>query len=274
MPYNLLKKYDAERKTVQNNTSLIEGILNENITESEIKFAIDKLKTKKSAGIDGLPAEFLRECREILTSHFTIAINYIIECCCFRTDWSSGIRSAIYKQGKRNIVDNHRGITILPIMGKIFETVINNRLVFLNEACDEIDRHKGGFLHGSRTSDNVFVLNGPIERQMALGKPLLVCFVDLSKAVDIINRNILFYKLLNRGWRGRVIDTLRSLYRKSNFCVKRNGKLSPLIVKNLGVNQGGIASGFLFRKYMAVLGTYLSRDYCVVIADELIAHLL
>ena len=113
-----------------------------------------------------------------------------------------------------------------------------------------------------------------IERQMALGKPLLVCFVDFSKAFDLINRNILSYKLFNRGGRGRVIDTLRSLYHKSNFCVKRNGKLSPLIVNNLGVNQGGIASGFLVRKYMADLGAYLSREYGVVIADEIIAHLL
>ena len=113
-------------------------------------------------------------------------------------------------------------------MKKIFETVINNRLVFLNEAFDEIDRHNGGFLHGSRTSDNVFALNGLTKRQMALGKPLLFCFGDFSKAFDIINRNILFYKLINRGWRGRVIDTFRSLYSKSNFCVKRNGKLSLL----------------------------------------------
>ena len=61
-------------------------------------------------------------------------------------------------------------------MEKIFETVINNRLVFVNEAFGEIDRRNGGFLHGSRTSDNVFVLNGLTERQVAQGKPLLVCF--------------------------------------------------------------------------------------------------
>ena len=42
-------------------------------------------------------------------------------------------------------------------MEKIFKTVIKNRLVFLNEAFDEIDRHNGGFLHGSRTSDCISV---------------------------------------------------------------------------------------------------------------------
>ena len=42
----------------------------------------------------------------------------------------------------------------------------------------------------------------------------------------------------------------------------------------MGVNQGGIACEFLFRKYMADLGAYLSREYGVVISDEIIAHLL
>ena len=109
---------------------------------------------------------------------------------------------------------------------------------------------------------------------MALGKPLLVSFVDFSKAFNIINRNILFYKLLSRGWKGRVIKALRSLYDKSNFCVKRKAKLSPPILNNMGVNQGGIASGFLFRKCMADLVAYLSREYGVLVLDEIIAHLL
>ena len=110
-------------------------------------------------------------------------------------------------------------------MEKIFEAAVYRRLSY--EAFDEIDKYNGGFLHDSRTSDNLFVLNGLIEKQLVLGKSLLICFVDLSKAFDVINRNILFYKLMNRGWKGRVIDTLRNLYNKSNFRVKRHGQLSP-----------------------------------------------
>ena len=176
--------------------------------------------------------------------------------------------------GKSTLVDNFRGITILPIMEKIFEIVVYKRFSFIDEAFDEIDRYNGGFLRGSRTSDNMFILNGLIERQLVLGRSLFVCFVDFSKAFDIINRNILFYKLLNGGWRGRVIDTLRSLYDKSQFRVKRNGKLSPVINNYSGVNQGGISSGLLFRKYMADLGDYLNAEYGVVISDEIIVHLL
>ena len=66
-------------------------------------------------------------------------------------------------------------------------------------------------------------LNGLIERQLALGKSLLVCFVDFSNPFDIINRNILFYRLMKSGWKGCVRDTLRNLYNKANFRVKRHG---------------------------------------------------
>ena len=151
--------------------------------------------------------------------------------------------------------------------------MVYGRLAFVNEAFNKTDRYNDGFLCGSRTSDNIFVLNCLVESQLTLGKSLMVCFVDFSKAFDIINRNILLYKLSKNGWTGRVIDTLRNLYAKSHFRVKPNGTLSPAIPNQTGVNQGGISSGLLFRKYMAHLGKYLNSEYGVVLFDEIIVHL-
>ena len=110
------------------------------------------------------------------------------------------------------------------------------------------DKFNGGYMEDTRTTDNLFILNGLIQRQLNLGKSLFVCFVDFSKAFDLVNRSILFYKLLKLGWGGRVIDTLRNLYSKTKFRVKRNGMLSSPILNEIGVNQGGICSGILFGK--------------------------
>ena len=79
---------------------------------------------------------------------------------------------------------------------------------------------------------------------------------------------------MNRGWKGRVIDTLRNLYNKSNFRVKRHGQLSPAIQNRTGENQGGISSGLMFRKYLADLGEYLNNQHGMVISDEILVHLL
>ena len=103
------------------------------------------------------------------------------------------------------------------IFEKLFEIVVYNRLQFFNEAFDKIDESNGGFLKGRRTSDNIFILNGLIQKQLLLGQSLYVCFVDFSSAFDKINRYILFQKLIKQGWSGRIIDTLRDLYKKTTF---------------------------------------------------------
>ena len=118
-------------------------------------------------------------------------------------------------------------------MEEIVEATVYRQLTFVNEAFDEIDKYNNGFLNGSCTSDNLFILNGLVERQLSLGRDLYVCFVNFSKAFDKISRSILFYKIMKNGWKGKVIDTFRSLYDKTLFREKRNGKLIPVILKAL-----------------------------------------
>ena len=116
---------------------------------------------------------------------------------------------------------------MLSVFTKLFETTVNNRMSFVSAAYNTGDKYNGGFTKGSRTSDILFILQGLVERQMIIGKPLYLCMVDFSKAFDLVNRNILFFKLINAGVHGKVIDTLRNLYRKTYFRVKYHGLLSP-----------------------------------------------
>ena len=249
-------------------------ILNSNFTVEEILKSIESLKKGKSTGCDKIPAEFIQCCKDNLVNDITNILNYAIEKREFPQSWTQGVRSPIYKNGDRKNANNYRGITVLPIFEKIFEITIYNRLQFVNEAFCKTDELNGGFLKGRRTSDNIFILNGLIKRQLLLGKSLYVCFVDFSKAFDLINRHILFNKLVQSGWHGKIMDTLRNLYKKIHFRLKQDGKLGPSIFDRMGVNQGGNASGFLFRKYMADLSSYLKDEFGVIIDDMILGHLL
>ena len=55
------------------------------------------------------------------------------------------------------------------------------------------------------------------------------CYVDFSKAFDMINRHILFYKIMNSGWYVNVMDTMRNLYEKTFFRIKCRGKVCPSV---------------------------------------------
>ena len=84
----------------------------------------------------------------------------------------------------------------------------------------------------------------------------------------------MFYKLINSGWSGRLLDTVKDLYSKTSFKFKFQGEVSSNIPNNIGVNQGGNASGFLFRKYISDLGDFLNDRFGVCIGDVIISHLL
>ena len=274
MALEFLRQYENSNDSFPVNGSAVEEIVNGNFTVEEIECAIDTLKTNKSPGNDCNPAEFIKVCKSILSRTIATVFNYMIEQRDFPDAWSGGIRSAVFKSGIRNIVDNFRGITILPIMEKVFEAVVYRRLAFVNEAFAAHDRYNNAFSEGNRTSDNLFVLTGLVEKQLTINKCLYVCYIYFSKAFDMVNGTILFYKLISSGWRGRVIDTFRSLYGKPHFQVKRNGRLSRAVLNNLGVNQGGISSGLMFRKYISNLSTYLSAGVGIAISNEIIAHIL
>ena len=269
-----LDQYDNGEVGSQNQTPLEMDILNSNFTVQEVEAAIDYLKNNKSPGCDNIPAEFIKYCKEILLEDLTTIYNYIIESRDFPDIWAEGLRSVIFKAGQRNLVKNYRGITVLSIFAKLFEILVHSRMTFVNEAFCKIDEFNGGFLRGCRTTDNMFVLNGLVQRQIAIGKPLYICYVDFSMAFDLVNRHILFYKLITQGWSGRVIDTMRNFYSKTYFRIKLNGRISPPIANHVGVNQGGNVSGLLFRKYMADLSKYLHTEVGICLGDSIVAHLL
>ena len=256
---DFLHQYDTKcvREPIRDRLEF--DILNENITVEEIESAIDSLKNNKTVGIDMIPAEFIKFNKGLIVNDLCILLNNMIEQEEFPDSWAEVVRSSIHKSGPLLDPKNHRGITVLPIFEKVFEIIAQRRLEFINEAFMRKDRYNGGFLKGSQTADNLFILQSLIERQLALGQNLIVCFIDFSRAFDLMNRNILFYKLIKSGLHGRVINTLRNLYTKTYFRVKQGGYLSDLILQEVGVNQGGNASPIIFRKYLSDLRNYLNE---------------
>ena len=151
----------------------------------------------------------------------------------FPHTWTEGLRSAVFKAGTRTNTNNYRGVTVLPVIEKIFEIIVYRRMSFANEVYNKIDVYNGGFLADSRASDNMFILQGLIQRQLSIGNSLITCFIDFSKTFHLINRHILFYKIMKSGWQGRVVDALRNLYSKTCYRVKRKGRISNKIFDKL-----------------------------------------
>ena len=132
-------------------------------------------------------------------------------------------------------------------MEKVLEATVYEHIVFVNEAFEFCYRHNNGFLEGRRTSDYLFVPNGLVERQLIMNKRLYACFIDFPTAFDMINKTMLFCRSIKNRWKGRVIDTFRSLYSKTHFLLIGNVNSSPPVLCTQVVIQCTISSGLRFR---------------------------
>ena len=243
--------------------------MNSNIDADEIIYAVKKIKSGRAPGIERVPIEFVKETIDIVKDDLVLLFNYILASEKYPTKWCEGLRVAIPKSSTEV-----RPITIEPIFAKIFETILDYRVTFVNEAYDRIDKFNGGFLKGSQTQDNLFILNSIINKQLCINKPLYLAYIDFKKAFNFVQHKMLFYKLLSQGITGRFINILKDMYSKLGAHIKIGNNLYGWIKDQCGTNQGGPLSPSMFRVILSDLCNYLDPQYGVVMEDQVFVHLL
>ncbi len=256
------------------NNVLISEILNSVVQVDEVTLALDKLSSGKSPGIDGIPIDVFISLKDELSPILTHLFNYIFENGSYPDSWSVGLINPVPKVPMPQVPEKFRRISVLPAVSKIFETIMNNRLEYIDVVFEFGDLFNGGFKKGCRTSDNLFVLNGLVEKYRTLGIPLYVCFVDFKRAFDCINRVLLFAKLCKDGLSSKVVDILLDMYTKTSSKIKWKGFLSEIFKDSFGVNQGGITSPYLFKRFLKGLTDELKDCYGVTVGGNILKHLL
>ena len=143
-----------------------------------------------------------------------------------------------------------RGITLLSTLGKLFSRILNNRLTALAETYSVYIEAQAGFREHMCTTDNIFVMHGLITHSLNNNRKLFCSFIDFSKAFDYVDRDVLWFKLLQFGVRGKMLDIIVSMYENVKSQVKINNRLSESFSCMTGVRQGECLSPFLFAIYL------------------------
>ena len=151
----------------------------------------------------------------------------------------------LYKnKGDKKICENYRGIALLNTISKIFSRIILNRIQELvNSQLLEI---QSGFRPNRSTIDQIFTLKMTMEKRKEFNKPLVMCFIDIAKAYDSVNREFLWKVCLSYGISEKLVNLLKMLYTDSIAKVKINDEFLDSFEINTGVMQGGIPSPILF----------------------------
>lgn len=220
------------------------------VTQAEIANMINKFPTGKAPGWDGLSYFVIKKARNALATPLALLFNQSISQGVFPDDLKIGKVVPIHKGGSRHDLINYRPITILSVFSKVFEKLMFSRLIAFVNKHGLLSQSQYGFRANRSTELAILdVLSKIIDafenKQFSVG-----IFLDLSKAFDTVNHDILLNKLEHFGVRGLALDWFRSYISNRRQFVTFNSHNSLEKLITCGVPQGSVLGPLLFIIYV------------------------
>ena len=148
---------------------------------------------------------------------------------------------------------NHRGVSLLCTISKLYSSSINNRLVRYFATLNLFSDFQNGFRQKRSCEDHAFVLSSVLRNRMLEQKSTYISFIDFEKAFDWIDRDMLMYKLISYNVDGKFYKAIRAMYNNTRAIVKVNQMFSSWFDTRFGVRQGDTLSPTLFNIFLNIL---------------------
>nr|VZH94992.1 unnamed protein product [Spirometra erinaceieuropaei] len=208
--------------------------------------AVQQLSSGKAPGSDAIPAEVYKHGGPLLMDHLTALFQEMWRQGEVPQDFKDATIVHLYKRkGNRQVCDNHRGISLLNIAGKIFARILLNRL---NNHLEQglLPESQCGFRRHRGTMDMIFAARQLQEKCQEMRTHLYSIFVDLTKASDTVNREGLWKIMQKFGRPERFTQMVRQLHDGMMARVTDNGAVSEAFAVTNGVKQGCVLAPTLF----------------------------
>ena len=223
-----------------------------------MKSVINAMTGGKSPGHDGLSIEHLRFAGAHLPRVLAMFLNFCVSHAYLPSHLTRTIVVPIIKSktGDHADINNYRPISLATVMAKVLDSLLNRQL------SDHVQLHDNqfGFRAGLSTESAILGLKWAVKYYTDRNTPTYACFLDLSRAFDLVSYSILWKKLGKAGVPSGLINTLKYWYGDQVNQVRWAGELSEPYRLECGVRQGGLASPLLFNLYVNELIEALSRE--------------
>ena len=156
----------------------------------------------------------------------------------------------VFKSKDPQYFVNYRPISLLPNFSKTFEKVVYNRFIEFIERLEILYYCQFGFRKNHSTALSLINLIDKIAKWIDRNEVTIGVFLDLSKAFDTLDHEILLNKLEHYGIRGVALDWVKSYLSERLQFVQFNQTSSSKCQIHCGVPQGSILGPLFFILYI------------------------
>ena len=236
-------------------------------TQEEIKKYLDNLKFT-AAGIDDIPPKLLKLTSDAIARPLSFLINLTFQKGVFPNKLKIAKVTPVYKKGNKKEVNNYRQISVLPAFSKIYERAILTRINNFIEQNDILVEYQHGFRQNKSTETALHQFIAKVYKYLDEKYQVAGVFLDLSKAFDSLDHEILLYKSNNVGIRGLPLQLLSSYLTDRVQTVYCNSSFSTFGTIKQGVPQGSILGPVLFLIYVNDVVHASNKCSFTIFADD------
>ena len=184
--------------------------------------------------------EHLKHSGEVLKIWIQQVCNAIVELESVPNSLKLGIVTPIYKGGGKDPLDtnSYRGITLTPVLAKVLESLILNRLqdVLLERGIPHLNQT--GYRKKVSCVEAIFSTMEAVSQFAQQGERMYMCFYDLQKAFDSVQYPVLLKRLYEAGINGKTWRLIGDWYNHPRSRVRVGGQLSAEFTLERGVCRG------------------------------------
>lgn len=266
----------ANKINTSNNTNIRDFLKNPQqqtmflhpVDKSELVNTVKLIKSKTSLDYLGLNMRTIKDVFEEICDPLLYICNKSFVDGIFPDEMKTAKVIPLFKAGDKCSFSNYRPISLLPQFSKILEKLFTTRFDSFLDKYKIIHPSQYGFQTKKNTTTALMELVEEITDNFEQKKKVVGIFIDLQKAFDTVNHEILLTKLEHYGLRGTALNWITSYLNNRKQYVDIDGTKSDQSIIKCGVPQGSVLGPKLFLIYINDIGNVSDFLKFILFADD------